>query len=73
MSGYDDWPQLRSLDDKDLDAIARHGNVTLLPGHRKKILLAARQLEAAGKLAGDEILNKVCLLHPRCPGLILKV
>ena len=61
-SGYDDWPQLKSLDNKDLDAIARHGNITLLPGHRKKILLAARQLEAEGKLAGDKFLNKVCIL-----------
>ena len=53
-SGYDDWPVLEGLDEGDLDAIARIGNITLLPGHRKRILIAARLL-GAGRTCTDEV------------------
>ena len=56
-SGYDDWPQLQALDDDDLDAISRHGHITLLPGHKKKLLLASKQL------AGEQVRR-----HHLCKG-----
>ena len=45
-SGYDDWPQLTQLTDADLDSIACHARIAVLPGHRKKLLMASRQLAA---------------------------
>ncbi len=43
-TGYDDWPVLRNLTDEDLDTIAQCSAVTILPGHRKKLLLASKDL-----------------------------
>ena len=43
-AGYDDWPVLRNLTDEDLDTIARCSAITILPGHRKKLLLASKEL-----------------------------
>lgn len=39
MCGYDDALQLQHLEDSDLDAIERSTGRSILPGHRKKILL----------------------------------
>lgn len=47
-AGYDDWLQLSQLEEQDLDAIATCSATTFLPGHRKKLLLASRQLTPEG-------------------------
>jgi hypothetical protein len=48
-SGYDDWLQLSQLEDSDLDAIEQAGRLQMLPGHRKKILIASRLLAEVGQ------------------------
>lgn len=55
-SGYDDWLQLSQLDDLDLDAVEQAGKMQMLPGHRKKLLIASRMLAEVGRgfSCGDE-------------------
>uniref|UniRef100_A0A6S8HD74 SAM domain-containing protein n=1 Tax=Dunaliella tertiolecta TaxID=3047 RepID=A0A6S8HD74_DUNTE len=43
-AGFDDWSLLSILDDNDLALIEMHNDLTILPGHRKKLLLAAKQM-----------------------------
>ncbi|CAG9466252.1 unnamed protein product [Pedinophyceae sp. YPF-701] len=44
-SGFEDEDTLADLDHGDLDQIANFAGITIPPGHRKKILLAAQKLK----------------------------
>eukprot|EP00983_Pelagomonas_calceolata_P026211 823000-Pelagomonas_calceolata.AAC.1 len=43
-NGFLAWSLLSILDDNDLALIEMHNDLTILPGHRKKLLLAAKQM-----------------------------
>jgi hypothetical protein len=47
-AGYADWELLGCLEEKDLAMIELHANCTILPGHRKKILMASHQMGQVG-------------------------
>ncbi|MEW5307087.1 MAG: hypothetical protein WDW36_009505 [Sanguina aurantia] len=57
-AGYNDWDLLSRLDNQDITAIEDHSGTKILPGHRKKLLLASRQigtlLNEAGMVASSE-------------------
>ncbi len=44
-AGFDDLSTIAHLDTADLDNISAAGGITILPGHRKKLLLAAPRLQ----------------------------
>lgn len=39
-----DWDLLSRLDNQDITSIEDHSGTKILPGHRKKLLLASRQI-----------------------------
>ncbi|GIL58482.1 hypothetical protein Vafri_13609 [Volvox africanus] len=43
-AGFSDWDLLSCLTDTDLEAITAHTGTTIPPGHRKKLLMASRQM-----------------------------
>ncbi|EFJ47033.1 hypothetical protein VOLCADRAFT_117977, partial [Volvox carteri f. nagariensis] len=45
-AGFSDWDLLSCLTEADLDAITAHTGAVIPPGHRKKLLMASRQMGA---------------------------
>ncbi|GIL81698.1 hypothetical protein Vretifemale_10719 [Volvox reticuliferus] len=43
-AGFSDWDLLSCLTDTDLEAITAHTGTVIPPGHRKKLLMASRQM-----------------------------
>ena len=48
-AGFDDQSLLEHLTDSDLSSIEAHTGTRILPGHRKKVLLASQQLSFASQ------------------------
>lgn len=51
-SGFNDWEVLAALDENDLESIELAAGISILPGHRKKILMASKQM---GQVSRHEI------------------
>ncbi|GIL81699.1 hypothetical protein Vretifemale_10719, partial [Volvox reticuliferus] len=49
-AGFSDWDLLSCLTDTDLEAITAHTGTVIPPGHRKKLLMASRQMGTVGAL-----------------------
>ncbi|KXZ50244.1 hypothetical protein GPECTOR_17g882 [Gonium pectorale] len=47
-AGFSDWDLLSCLTEADLDAITTHTGTVIAPGHRKKLLMASRQMGQSG-------------------------
>ncbi|KAG2499631.1 hypothetical protein HYH03_002570 [Edaphochlamys debaryana] len=49
QAGFSDWDLLSCLTEADLQAIVSHTGAVIPPGHRKKLLMASRQMGQSGQ------------------------